>query len=94
LKRSKRESNDGKTASSGDKHLRHELRRAHRRTRTLRRGRAHSAPLAGLDMSNKASHRGRFFGRRKSKPVEPEIFEELRALEPARSLHDGLNGFE
>ena len=39
----------------------------------------------------KASRRGRMFGRRKPRPIEVEVGEELRALEPHRRLDDWLD---
>jgi hypothetical protein len=72
--------------------MRHESRRAHRRIRTLQFLRADRAHLAGLDMSNKATRRGRFFGRRK-----PSLLSQKCSKSCDRSsLHDrsriGSNG--
>ncbi len=39
-------------------------------------------------LSNKASRRSRMFGRRREKPLEPEVSEESCAIDPARSRDD------
>ena len=41
-------------------------------------------------MSKQASNSGRFFGRRKPKVIEPELFHEERALRPEQSIDDWL----
>jgi hypothetical protein len=45
-------------------------------------------------MSSRGSRKGRFFRRRKAKPLEPEASEELRALDPRTSLDDWLEYME
>jgi hypothetical protein len=42
-----------------------------------------------MSSSRAKSNRGRFFGRRKPKPIEPELLEG-RAIDPAHSLQDWL----
>ena len=41
-------------------------------------------------MSKASSQKGRFQGRKRPKPIEPETFSELRAIDPARSFQDWI----
>jgi hypothetical protein len=48
------------------------------------RGAKQTSPLARA----KKRSRGKFFGRRQEKPVQPEVLQETRAIDPARSVED------